>query len=1002
MSSPSEKIAVIGISCRYPGADSMEEYWQNLLAGRDTIRHFTDDELKSYEIDYENLKNNPDYVPARGILNDVDKFDAEFFGMTPHEAEFTDPQHRVWLETSWSALEDANCDPYSFTGNIGVYAGGYLNTYLLNNILRDKTRLENYIRLRTAESFQIITANDIAYLPTKTAYHFDLRGPAVNVQTACSTSLVAIVQACNSLFNFESDICIAGGVCITTPQESGYIWQEGAIPSPDGHCRPFDAEGNGTVFSNGVGAVVLKRLEDAQKNGDHIYAVISGWALNNDGKKKVSFTAPGIEGQVRVIRSAQAFAGIHPEDLCYIEAHGTATSLGDPVEINALTKAFSYKTSKKQYCGIGSVKSNIGHTDAAAGVASFIKLCLSAYHRTIPPSIHFHKPNPHINFEETPFYVADQQINPKKDQKLIMGVSSFGIGGTNAHVILEEPPEKDSNSTFSGKKLLIPLSAKSPRALRERKKMLVEFVQSHPGMNSANLVRTLWHGRSHMPYRSIATINALDELHDPDVFEDGTANARNTCLTFMFPGQGAQFVGMGESLYRTNDRFREIMDEGFAVLDEEADISLKEILFGVSKPDEAEKRLSETALTQPALFLIEYAMAQILEQHGVRPKYLIGHSIGEYTAACIAGVFDFRSALLIVARRGALMQSMPGGSMYAVLSTYEQLDTINSGCYEIAAENAPGSCTISFTREKREEVVALLDRHEIKYLPLNTSHAFHSHDFEPILDEFASYVDQFEPGPPQIPMISCLTGKFLAEEDAQRGAYWAKQLRNTVRFSAGIETIFSTEQTLLIEVGPNVHLCKIASVNPGVNNTQGGVFTIGRPSCEEQGQEIEKILARIWTQYENYKPDTLHIPEEASFMRLPTYPFQRDRYWIDYKPGELIETTPAKERPRADQPTEGISANDRILRIWQEVLGNREINPDDNFFDIGGNSLIAITLVSKIEKEFSCTYNLRNFFEAPSISGIASRLQITLADEGVLPEDPYGTDSNIKIIEGEI
>jgi phthiocerol/phenolphthiocerol synthesis type-I polyketide synthase E len=600
-----EKIAVIGMACRYPGANNIEDFWKNLIDGKETIKRFSDSELREFEINFDELKKNPKYVPARGVLDNIDNFDAAFFGFSPNVAANTDPQHRIWLETVWDAFENAGCDPFTYKGAIGVYAGGYINTYLLNNILRDPVKFENFIRLRTTESFQLMTGNDIAYLPTKTAYKFNLRGPAINIQTACSTSLVAISQACHSLFSYESDICVAGGVCVVVPQESGYIYQEGAIPSPDGHCRPFDANASGTVFSNGVGVVILKRLEDALKDNDTIYAVVNGWALNNDGNKKVSYTAPGIDGQTEAILMAQDFNDVSAEDFGYIEAHGTATNLGDPIEITALTKAFSRSTSKKQFCGIGSVKSNIGHTDAAAGVASFIKVCLSAYYKMIPPTLHYKTPNPYIDFKNTPFYVVDKLTKWESSKKLVMGVSSFGIGGTNSHVIIEEPPRINKENSISLKNYIIPLSAKTSTALENRKGQLIDFIKNNPGLNIDDLAFTLWKGRNHMKYRASAVVQTTNELiSDNLTFETNISDEKISSLAFMFPGQGAQYINMGRGLYKSNNNFRILVDEGFSILESETGVNLKEILFDSADQEASEKKLAETSLTQPAIFII--------------------------------------------------------------------------------------------------------------------------------------------------------------------------------------------------------------------------------------------------------------------------------------------------------------------------------------------------------------------------------------------------------------
>ena len=884
MDTAKNKIAVIGMACRYPGANNLDEFWGNLIEGKETIKHFSDQDIEGFEPDFENLRKNPNYVKARGILGDIDKFDAEFFGMTPKEAAETDPQHRVWLETAWEAFENAGCDPFRYQGAIGVFAGGYLNTYLLNNILRDPVKLENYIHMRFKESYQLMIGNDIAYLPTKTAYQFNLKGPAINIQTACSTSLVAISQACQSLYSFESDICLAGGVCIVVPQETGYIYQEGAVASPDGHCRAFDIKGQGTVHSNGVGAVILKRLEDALSDRDMIYAVVSGWAVNNDGKNKVSYMAPGVDGQADVIMMAQSFAEVTPEQIGYVEAHGTATQLGDPIEITALKKAFSKKTDKKQFCGIGSVKSNIGHTDAAAGVASFIKTCLAAYHRIIPPTVNFSIPNKYVKFENTPFYIQKELRKWAGEKPLIMGVSSFGIGGTNAHMIIEEPPEREKpGSSQSDLPELILLSAKCEESLKRRELDLIDFVALNPQINIRDISFTLTSGRNHMPFRSYLIACNVSEINSKDKFISGKTDGLISKIAFMFPGQGAQYVSMGKDLYKFNPLFRQILDECFEIIKDETGEEFKSLIFDNINKEENELKLARTEFTQPALFSIEYALAKVLEHIDIKPDILIGHSIGEYTAACMAGVFEMQSALKIVIKRGHLMQKMPGGKMMAVRASFEKLQTLNMFDFEIAADNSSGFCTISFSTEKTAIVKELLRNNGIAHIDLNTSHAFHSASFDPILSEFREYVNQFQLKPPDIPFISCLTGKPITSDKAVSGDYWAQQLRNTVQFRNGVTTINENEDVLFLEVGPNTHLCSLVKENNAVKNRRAIVSTIGKP---DGIREDCKILSAIGNMYNiGVKAENQNRigNESAMKIKLPNYPFIRDRHWIDFE-----------------------------------------------------------------------------------------------------------------------
>lgn len=985
-----KKIAVIGMACRYPGANNIKEYWNNLLEGKDTIKRFTDEELSPFEFRFDEVKNNPDFVRARGILDNVDKFDAEFFGMTPRDAALTDPQHRVWLETAWEAFENAGCDPVNYPGSIGVFAGGCLNSYLLNNILRDPAKLENYIRLRLSDSFQTMTSNDVSYIPTKTAYHFNLKGPAINVQTTCSTSLVAISQACQSLYNLNSDICLAGAVCILVPQETGYVYQEGAIHSPDGFCRPFDAQGNGTVFSNGVGVVVLKRLDDAIRDRDTIYAVVDGWAINNDGSNKISYTAPSIDGQAEVVMMAQSFAEISPEEISYIETHGTGTQLGDPIEVAGLKKAFSANTNKKQFCGIGSVKSNIGHTDVASGVASFIKACLIAYHKKIPATLHYSEANPHIDFEDSPFFIQKELQEWTDDKQLIIGVSSFGIGGTNAHVIIEEPPVRQKAKKSSGKfPELIVLSGKTEDSLVRRKFDLIDFLNTNSGIDIHDVAYTLGSGRNHMHHRGFFVASDTDEVISADsIFRTGKTDNLISEIAFMFPGQGSQYISMGKELYNSNLLFRLILDECFSIVKSASGEGLKKLLFESPDNEDTGKILANTAITQPVLFIIEYALAKVFEQLDIKPRYLIGHSIGEYTAACIAGVFDMRTALLIVIKRGQLMQRMQPGKMMAVMTSIDKLKSLGNSCFEIAADNAPSLCTISFKSENSDKVQALLDDNDIQYVPLNTSHAFHSESCEPILSEFREFVDTFKLNVPILPFISCLTGEFITNEQATSGNYWAKQLRNPVLFRQGISTISKNEDVIFLEIGPNTHLSSLVRQNNDVENKKAIITTLGKPDNIHDQHKILSALGNMFVIGRNINFQLLQKDLKPCKVSLPDYPFEKKRHWIDF---ELPRVTGIKSNSIV-QPKESNHINGQsivavtksleiepvenntgiILNIWKSLTGISEIGLDENFFELGGQSLLALQITTRIKEELNFTISLKSFYDNPTINKLSS------------------------------
>jgi amino acid adenylation domain-containing protein len=1016
MNTNSNKIAVVGMACRLPGAKNVDEYWNNLILGKETLTNFTDEELAQHEPDFENINKNKDYVKVAGILSDIDKFDAGFFGMTPRDAKITDPQQRIWLETVWEAFENAGCDPLNYRGSIGVFAGGAMSSYLISNILRDPLRMENFVRTDATDTGQIMIGNDISYLPTKTAYNFNLRGPAIFVQTACSTSLVAIAQACQSLYSYESDVCIAGGVRVSIPQEKGYIYQEGAIPSSDGHCRPFDAMATGTVGGNGVGAVVLKRLEDAIKDHDTIYALVSGWALNNDGSNKVSYTAPSIDGQAKVIRMAQSFAEVSPEEISYIEAHGTATQLGDPIEMAALTKAFTAKTDKKQFCGIGSVKSNIGHTDAAAGVASFIKTCLAAYHKKIPASLHYKTPNPHIDFENSPFYVQKELKDWTEQKPLIMGVSSFGIGGTNAHVIVEQAPvkEKSERPTPEWPELIL-LSAKSEYSLEKRKEDLVKFIKSNPDSDIRDVAYTLANGRSHMLHRSFLVATSLEDIASGKAkFTDAKKDNLVSKIAFAFPGQGAQYVNMGKDLYKKNETFRNILDECFKIVTSETGEDLGNILFENKDPDEADRRLAGTELTQPALFIIEYALTKVLEQLNIRPDYLIGHSIGEYTAACVAGVFDMQTALKIVIKRGQLMSKMPTGKMMAVQTGIDKLKSLAGTDFEIAADNAPEFCTISFKTENSDRVKALLDKNEIRYIPLNTSHAFHSAAFDPIVSEFSDYVNQFRLNPPELPFISCLTGMLITEEQAISGSYWARQLRNSVLFNKGIETIGRNKDIVFLEVGPNTHLSSLIRQNKEVLNKKIIISTLGKPDDTDERSKILNAIGNMYSVGINIDTDALRKNYSPNRIALPVYPFDRKRHWIDVKISrtdgskDLSVVRNVTDTLQLDEDTssdiaynEGIKLDKntaKLFKIWKSLIGSDEIGLDEDFLDLGGNSLLALQIITRIKEVFGISIPLNTFLDNSTITKLGAIINKETSGPEVSEEPVHITDlSNLPL-----
>jgi phthiocerol/phenolphthiocerol synthesis type-I polyketide synthase E len=872
-------IAVIGMAGRFPGAPTVEEFWHNLRDGVESISFFDDSEMVRAGVHPERLRN-PDYVNARGVLEGVELFDASFFRITPRDAEITDPQQRLFLECAWEALENAGYNSDKFDGLIGVYAGVCQNTYLIVNIFSNREAVE------AASGFQIDIKNDKDHLTTQVAYKLNLRGPSVTVQTACSTSLVAIHQACASLFSGECDMALAGGVGVTVPQSVGYLYKEGGILSPDGHCKAFSSEARGTVGGNGLGIVVLKRLEDALADGDYIRAVIKGSALNNDGSQKVGYTAPSVTGQAQVIATAQAIAGVAPETITYIETHGTGTNLGDPIEVAALTQAFRRGTDQKNFCAIGSVKSNIGHLDAAAGVAGFIKATLSLEHKQIPPSLHFTEPNPEIDFANSPFYVNATLAEWKAGETpRRAGVSSFGIGGTNAHVVLEEAPARESSSSSRPWHLLT-LSTKTSTALERARANLVTHLQQHSQINLADVAYTLQLGRGEFEHRQFVVCRDVEDAvralqsADGERVRTSSQQRQDKPVVFMFPGQGAQQVNMGRDLYEHEPAFREHIDSCCELLAPQLGFDLRDVLYPADETESADRQLKQTRLTQPALFVTSYALAQLWMEWGVRPHAMIGHSIGEYVAACLSGVMSLQDSLTLVAERGRLMQSLPEGAMLAVpLSESDVHQWLNKEI-SLAVVNASESCVLSGTTEVIAELERKLAGVGIKSRRLATSHAFHSTMMEPILVPFAETFKSLVFRQPQIAFISNVTGKWIEPAEATTANYWVNHLRRTVRFADGVTELAKDRSRIFLETGFGRTLSGLVKQQLPDDSA---VFASVR-SAREAGDGVLNMLetlGELWLAGARVDWAGLYSHEQRRRVPLPTYPFERKRHWLE-------------------------------------------------------------------------------------------------------------------------
>jgi len=893
------EIAIVGMACRFPGARDVDQYWDNLKRGVDSFRELSDDEIQAVGMDLEEAAE-PSFVRIVRAIEDPDHFDAAFFGISPKEAEVIDPQQRLMLECSWQALEHAGYDPQGYPGLVGVFAGTRVSSYkLLYSSVPEAHALLNTLTAHTG--------NEKDYVATRISYKLGLGGPSLTVQCACSTSLVAAHLAAQSLIAGECDAALAGGVSLRTPL-MGYHYREGELYSKDGHVRAFDADASGTIFANGLGVVVLKRLEDAVADGDRIHAVMRGSAVNNDGSLKVGYTAPGADGQARVIRAAQIAADVDPATITYVEAHGTGTPTGDPIEVSALTRAFRETTDEVGFCGLGSVKTNIGHQSTAAGVASLIKTALAIEEGVIPPSLLFEKPNPQIDFESSPFYVVDElrewPSNGEAGNGSLRraGVSAFGIGGTNAHAILEEPPAPEP-TTPSREHQLVVLSARTATALDKATEDLAHHLDEHPELDLADVAFTLAAGRHPFEHRRTLVCRDLAEARaalaelDPKKVRTAPVVAEAPEVVFLFSGQGAQYPGMGRDLYRHEEIYREAVDRCAEILEPLLGRDLRELIHG--EGEEAAAELSETRNTQPALFTVEYALAQLWLSWGVEPAAMIGHSIGEYVAAHLAGVFSLEDALTLVAERGRLMQSLPAGDMLSVPLTEEELRPRLDAQLSIAAINAPGRAVVSGPSDAIAALDERLRADGVASRPLHTSHAFHSPMMEPILPAFIEAVKKVELRAPDRPWVSNVSGTWITETEATDPEYWALHLRQAVRFADGLERVLESADRLLLEIGPGKTLVSLARRHPAREPAHVLLTSLRHPKDPEIDDQIFALdsLGQLWLSGAAIDWPSFYGGERRQRVILPTYPFERRRFTLEDKFGSMLGSAAARRRP---------------------------------------------------------------------------------------------------------
>jgi acyl transferase domain-containing protein/acyl-CoA synthetase (AMP-forming)/AMP-acid ligase II/acyl carrier protein len=914
---PDGPIAVIGIACRFPGAHGPAAFWANLAGGVESIAALSDAEVIAAGVDPA-LVRDPLYVKAAPVLADVEGFDAGFFHYPAREARLIDPQQRVFLETCWEALEDAGYNPLDYPGKVGLFAGTGMNTYLLNNVLANPGFMSEEnggrtVYLDALGGFNLMVAGDKDYLPTRVSYKLDLRGPSVNVQSACSTTLLAVHEACKSLRAGECDMVLAGGVSIKLPQRAGYLYVPGMLNAPDGHCRAYDEEAAGTIFGNGSGAVLLKPLAAALADGDHVYAVIKGTASNNDGGRKVGYAAPSEAGEADVIAAAVARAGVSAESITFVEGHGTGTPLGDPIEIEALTRVFRGHTPKRGYCALGSVKTNVGHLQIASGIAGFIKAVLAVHHAQIPPTLHFQAPNPRVRLAESPFFVNATRLDwrpaglPRR-----AGINSLGIGGTNVHAVIEEAPVPAGRAAAPDRsRHLVVLSARTEEALRALAGRYRAFCDLHPDTPLGDLAFTTHVGRAHLAHRLAISAASLADLRDRlSSHADGaaepqegswvgrTADLPGGPTAFLFTGQGSQHVHMGRELFATEPSFRRDLEACDAILRAHLDRPLLEILYpaaGEGSP------LDGTAYAQPALFALEYALARLWMSWGARPDALLGHSLGEYVAACLAGVFSLEDGLALVAARGRLMEALPeGGAMLSVHAAPEELEALvapHAGVVSVAAINAPRMVTLSGARAALDAIAAQLEARGIARRLLAVSRAFHSPLMEPMLAAFRLAAEAVRYALPRIDVVSNLTGAIAGPEIATAD-HWVRHVRAPVLFARGMAALAEMRCATFIEVGPRPVLLGLGR---HCLPDHAGAWLPSLREGRADGAVLQASLGRLhvggaaldWAAY-----DRDHARRRVS---LPTYPWQRTRHWIEMPgagevPGPAVEPPAASER----------------------------------------------------------------------------------------------------------
>lgn len=1006
---PVNAIAVVGMAGRFPGADSVSAFWDNLRRGEESIVTFSEQELHAAGIGEKTL-SNPAYVRRAPVLDGVEEFDADFFGFPPQVARMLDPQHRLFLQCAWHALEDAGCDPARYDGSIGVYGTSSPSGYLMHNLMSHYDPHAVLAEGLNFDQFNLFLQNDKDFLATRLSHQFNLRGPSISVQTACSSSLVAIHLACLSLLSGECDMALAGGASLCIPNRVGYWNSPGSMVSAVGHCRPFDVRADGTVFGSGVGIVALKPLQAAIDAGDRIHAVIRGSAINNDGSAKMGYAAPNPAAQADVIAEAHAVADVDASTISYVETHGTGTPLGDPIEVTGLRTAFELsETARATPCVLGSVKSNIGHLEVAAGVASLIKTILCLKNKAIPATLHFTSPNPELRLEQSPFVVQSEYGAWECDGVRRAGVSSFGVGGTNVHLVVEEAPEVPTRPEQTGPQVLL-VSARTDQALTEARSQLAAALAGPDDLDLSDVACTLAGRRKHgvtmaavVHDREHAATVLLASEHD-NVFvgesvpdnEHAGAESGSERIVFLCPGQGAQHIGMAQGLYDTEPVFAEHFDTCAAAFRDEfgseADLDLHAEVFGGSAAS-----LERIDRAHPALFTVEYALAQLAAAYGVRPGALAGHSMGEYVAATLAGVFDLATAIKVVSVRARLLHASPAGSMVAVaLGPDEVAEHLIPGV-DIAVVNDPGSCVVAGPEEQIRVFSQKLGGLGISARRVRVSHAAHSSSMDAVLPEFEDFLSGVQLHAPHTPLLSNVTGTWMSPQEATDPATWVRQIRSTVRFADELDAMLTDPSRILVEAGPGGSLTGSAMRQPKWSDGHRAVRLMRHPiqNCDDRDTFL-LALGQLWSAGAAVDWTPLRSPRPR-IVSLPGYPFARQRHWVDPKPGVWtnghagangvpvgmpVPTDGAAALP--DAASDGRSQTEVTLqRIFAQCLGVNSVNRDDNFFALGGDSLVAIGIAARAADE-GVDMTPQHLYEHPTVAALAAAIDAAYSRGGLV------------------